>query len=304
MAKYLFLCFYLSMKIAPIKNIIFKGYEPVKTGFDDEISQAKRNFIREHIMSEAMPKPETYSGRLSEFEMNKLLNTLLKYNEFGYIDDAIMRTLPMKNVQKLVGLNAYRGAAPVNCGDWVFEEMKRAGIERIVNLTGHNLGERVKQYGIECFNFDMNNIYGAKQSDMFLNEEDIVKKVQHNLRGCDNELVNEYIQYGLEAHEKNLEVELDKFVEFIQTMQKDNFYIGCEFGTYATDNALLLNRFFNPKRTAPISNIRSNAEFFIKTYFIKLYNNLQPHHKNAMGWTKSFNEDLGNRLAVLAKAHY
>ena len=304
MAKYLFLCFYLNMKITPIKSIIFTGSEKIKTGYDDAISQSKRDFIREHLMSEAMPKPETYSGRLSEFEMNKLLNSLLKYNEPKYIDDEIMCKLPMRNIQKLIGLNAYRGAAPVNCSDLVYEEMERAGIKRIVNLTGYNLNERVKQYSIECFNFDMNNIYGAKTSDMFFNDEDIVKKVQHNMRGCDNELVNEYIRYGLETHKQNLEVELDRFVKFIQILQKDYYYIGCEFGTYATDNALLLNRFFNPKKTAPIKSIRCNAEYFVKNYFIKLYNNLQPYHKKAMGWTNSFNEDLGNRLIALAKAHH
>ena len=44
----------------------------------------------------------------------------------------------------------------------------------------------------------------------------------------------------------NNESFLNNFVKFIQTMQKDYVYIGCEYGKYKTDNALMVNKFFNP----------------------------------------------------------
>ena len=80
-------------------------------------------------------------------------------------------------------------------------------------------------------------------------------------------------------------------------MQKGHLYIGCEYGTYTTDNALMLNAYFNPlyikcsKYVTPYNKSLTNR-------LINLYQNLSTEHKNLMGWTKDF--DALTKKALLA----
>ena len=79
-------------------------------------------------------------------------------------------------------------------------------------------------------------------------------------------------------------------------MQKGYYYIGCEFGTYKTDDYLLLNSIFNPK--AANDSIPRVDPF--KLDMVKdLYDKLTPKDKQRMGWTKEFDENVPKRINAI-----
>lgn len=82
----------------------------------------------------------------------------------------------------------------------------------------------------------------------------------------------------------------DKISDFIQTLQKDSVYVGCDYGILRTDIALYLNYFLNPS-TYYNSKRPSIPKFFGSADFddlIDLYDKFTPEQKIAMGWTEEF----------------
>ena len=75
----------MSMKISCInayKAPAFKSQNPdgeFVLGYDDEISKMRRQHIREHYYDDIMPYQSIYERekRLEEFELNKLIGSLL-----------------------------------------------------------------------------------------------------------------------------------------------------------------------------------------------------------------------------------
>ena len=91
--------------------------------------------------------------------------------------------------------------------------------------------------------------------------------------------------------EKNFDIRsrefVDKFVSFIQTVQKGNLYMGCEYGTYRTDYITLLDMLFNPQRDDEQECIDD-----IYFYAIELYDKLTPEDKAKMGWSEEFDKNF------------
>lgn len=91
-----------------------------------------------------------------------------------------------------------------------------------------------------------------------------------------------------------MENDTDKLVEFIQAMQKDNIYIGCNFGTEQTDWALALNQYCNPLcKDKKEYNVLGGCLLGIEDVVKKL----TTEQKKAMGWTKEFETKLLEKLA-------
>ena len=86
----------------------------------------------------------------------------------------------------------------------------------------------------------------------------------------------------------------NKLVEFIKTMQKDNIYIGCNYGTYQTDQALALNQYCNPL-CEDKKHYSINGGFLLGIQDV--VEEFTSEQKKAMGWTKEFETQLLEKLA-------
>lgn len=279
----------MSMKISCInayKAPAFKSQNPdgeFVLGYDDEISKMRRQHIREHYYDDIMPYQSIYERekRLEEFELNKLIGSLLgkklntgassgeikqkpvKPNE---INSELMYKLSVYNVKPIYGTNSWRGSTALKDSDLIL--LKKAGIKTVIPLSyGGVLEESCKKY-------DLNYLYFDSDFDMFYNDA-------FKWKGCTNNFI-------------------DKFVKFIQTMQQDNVYVGCEFGTNRTDNMLMLNNFFNPyaKNTKTYINRLNSCYVPSLQTFVQ---NMTQEHKNAMGWTKEFEKEVLAKISKYAK---
>lgn len=56
----------------------------------------------------------------------------------------------------------------------------------------------------------------------------------------------EYMKFPIAYDEKWTQENIDLIPEFVETLKKGDFYIGCATGMHRTDTALALNYFFNP----------------------------------------------------------
>ncbi len=279
----------MSMKISCInayKAPAFKSQNPdgeFVLGYDDEISKMRRQHIREHYYDDIMPYQSIYERekRLEEFELNKLIGSLLgkKLNTGASsgeikqkpvnpneINSELMYKLSVYNVKPIYGTNSWRGSTALKDSDLIL--LKKAGIKTVIPLSyGGVLEESCKKY-------DLNYLYFDSDFDMFSNDA-------FKWKGCTNNFI-------------------DKFVKFIQTMQQDNVYVGCEFGTNRTDNMLMLNNFFNPyaKNTKTYINMLNSCYVPSLQTFVQ---NMTQEHKNAMGWTKEFEKEVLAKISKYAK---
>lgn len=279
----------MSMKISCInayKAPAFKSQNPdgeFVLGYDDEISKMRRQHIREHYYDDIMPYQSIYERekRLEEFELNKLIGSLLgkKLNTGASsgeikqkpvnpneINSELMYKLSVYNVKPIYGTNSWRGSTALKDSDLIL--LKKAGIKTVIPLSyGGVLEESCKKY-------DLNYLYFDSDFDMFYNDA-------FKWKGCTNNFI-------------------DKFVKFIQTMQQDNVYVGCEFGTNRTDNMLMLNNFFNPyaKNTKTYINRLNSCYVPSLQTFVQ---NMTQEHKNAMGWTKEFEKEVLAKISKYAK---
>ena len=279
----------MSMKISCInayKAPAFKSQNPdgeFVLGYDDEISKMRRQHIREHYYDDIMPYQSIYERekRLEEFELNKLIGSLLgkKLNTGASsgeikqkpvnpneINSELMYKLSVYNVKPIYGTNSWRGSTALKDSDLIL--LKKAGIKTVIPLSyGGVLEESCKKY-------DLNYLYFDSDFDMFFNDA-------FKWKGCTNNFI-------------------DKFVKFIQTMQQDNVYVGCEFGTNRTDNMLMLNNFFNPyaKNTKTYINRLNSCYVPSLQTFVQ---NMTQEHKNAMGWTKEFEKEVLAKISKYAK---
>ena len=298
-------------------NINFRDNKKNNFGYDDIISEARRDYIRNHIYDNVMPNYSILekNGRLEEFEINKLISGLLgkKVDKYSLskilavknknvvsVDEATMENLPLYNVTKIMTTESYRGSSPAERLSSL-HILKNAGIQRIVDLAGYEyLESHCKKLGLEYYNFDID--FNIWSNAIFKNKNEIIKRQNRmgELFGYSKEEIKLAREKAVSNWEENKQKFLEKFIPFIKIMQKDNVYIGCEFGTYTTDNALLLNHFFNPKAQRTKNCITSSNRHQLSK-LINLFNNLTENHKNELDWNKEFSQKLFNKLMKLSK---
>lgn len=307
----------MSMKISCInayKAPAFKSQNPdgeFVLGYDDEISKMRRQHIREHYYDDIMPYQSIYERekRLEEFELNKLIGSLLgkklntgassgeikqkpvKPNE---INSELMYKLSVYNVKPIYGTNSWRGSIALKDSDLIL--LKKAGIKTVIPLSyDGGLEESCKKYDLNYLYF--NSDFNMFRSDAFKSEENI--RAEEILMGklYGYEPSPDSVAETWKGRKNNF---IDEFVKFIQTMQQDNVYVGCEFGTNTTDNMLMLNNFFNPyaKNTKTYIN-RLNSCYV--PYLQTFVQNMTQEHKNAMGWTKEFEKEVLAKISKYAK---
>ncbi len=258
------------MKVYRINQYIpnFKSQDKPKVfGYDDEISKQRRAAIREHYSNQTMPYYGILEkeGRLEKYELDKLINDLCKVPKVDYnlMNWNNLRLYNVKPIQSKLTPNSYRGQSPFE-NPSSLKTIKKAGVKTIVDLCGYS------------------------------GFEDVVRKngLEYHFFRVDDDFLD-----GMGFSTDN---DLDNFVKFIRTMQKDHVYIGCEYGKYKTDNALMLNHFFNPAFEDGSSYVTMFNKLFLPD-LVGLYNKLRPEHKKLMGWTKEFDANFMPKLKKVMK---
>lgn len=311
----------------------FKSNNEHIFGFDDSISQERRDFLREQYLDERIPYYSILerSKRLEKYELEKLIASLygqkihqdslqsilevihrkktdtlpsqIVLPNNNALNHDMMKELPLWNlylVSEKQGV--YRGESLQGNLNFL-KTVQNAGIKRIVDLAGYkNLEDECKELGLEYHHYPMTPHLFFINNPMFKTEEETKLKIfnQSRLFGYKGIVRDNYVERMFKAWQKNKDEEINKFIEFIQFMQKGNIYIGCEWGSYTTDGGLMLNSFFNPLYTdAPVYLTPDNKVHLHKVQ--KLYNNFTAEHKKLMGWTQEFDKNTCKKLKQLIK---
>lgn len=287
------------MKVNPIKSFTFKANnfnEDNTLGYDDEISQSRRKFIREHYDSYRMPYQSIYEteGRLSEYRLNNLINTLT--NKPRKVDYSSIISLPVPNI-RYIGNNSYRGASMVDKPECL-QVLKDAGIKHVISLYYSPEYEKaVKQTGLDyhCFNMKHRN----EEEGLWYNDVCCSKQSYENslksLFGDDKNA----IKIRLEAYDRDSRGPIDELVGFVKRMQEGYCYVGCEFGTNTTSDALVyINRAFNPQDGRELEFF----DYYKADCLRNLYDKLTVNDKKLMGWTKQFDLNFLPKLEIAEKA--
>jgi len=296
--KIKFLSFILYMKIQSIKLNAPKFSSKWHIFCHDESSKKDRQYIREHLEEPLKDDEIRSSGRLDEYELSQLIKSLVlakpvlkkEHQENSEINYELLESAGLSNFEPLYGNNSFR-AGLNNLTKKQLETIKQAGIEHIVDLR--KWGEPIKCDGIEVFKFPVydigQNIVVKMSEDEFIEEE---LEFDREMREQTSEEIDNSKEVLRDIYRQNKEKLCNRLVQFIQTMQKENVLIGCEFGTHSTDHAIELNYFFNPKANIMLSCRDKNYGFTMQ----RIYEGLSQEDKEAMGWDSEFDKNFLKKL--------
>ena len=271
-------------------------------GFDDKHSQDVRQSIRDWQKIYYTPYQSLYEKEcnLSEYQMNQLLSSLMQKPKT--VDYSKVTGIDAYNVRSVEGTDetCYRGSTLVDTPE-ALKTLKNAGIERVIDLVGYYYyDKKVKEAGLEyyCPDFGRGQL-GIWEEEAFFTTEDVIRKETYFYTPIDLEKNKKYLEELAKRQEIYSRRSVERFVDYITTMQKGYYYIGCEYGTYKTDDFLLLNEYFNPKVEA---NVPRGAMFKLDM-MQTLYEKLTPEDKKRMGWTKEFDENVPKRIQMAVDAN-
>jgi hypothetical protein len=156
-----------NMNISPIKyampKIVFKSYiDNDVIGYDDAISEAKRDYIRQHYYKWTMPYYNIYEkeGRLTDYQIALFISDLEKNHEMKKIDETN---------------NIYRGQTLVEKPEYLKAIKQQKGIKTVIDLVGYGktYEENVRQAGMDYFVYSVYKNWWDK-SNVNQNDKDIL----------------------------------------------------------------------------------------------------------------------------------
>lgn len=265
-------------------------------GHDDVISQYRRDYIRQHYNSYMMPYQSIYEseGRMSEYELNKMLKSLIARPNF--VSKEEMKKIPLTGIEP-INETSYRGCSPMADLSSV-KMLKDAGIKHIVDIEGFGeLAEECQKQNLKYSNFLIEEEENFYDRDMFKTKNEIVSERTSFFRdiiGASDERVEQGVNDGLARWEKTKRGMIGYFTDYINAMQEGNVYIGCKCGTIRTDIALMLNQLFNPKQANYSNHIGYNQKFLDNAEI--LYKNLTQNDKLKMGWDDVYDSQFMKKL--------
>lgn len=288
------------MRICPIiqNRLNFKSREYNDDGilgYDDSVSKQRRKNIRIWQETYYTPYKSIYEKEcnLSEYDMKQLLNNLLKKPKV--VDWGKVTGIDAYHVRSVDDTETcYRGSTLAHKPK-ALQTLKEAGIERVIDLVGYyGYNKAVKEAGLEyyCPKFGRGQL-GIWEEEAFITKGEFLAKEIMCYTPIELEKNRKYLENRVQAFEKHSKDSVKRFVEYIKVMQKGYYYIGCEYGTYKTDDYLLLNTVFNPKANGTDIPYR---DMFKLDFMKNLYNKLTPEDKKRMNWTKEFDESVLKRL--------
>ena len=276
-----------------IYNPSFKANENEWNVFGiDEAGLPKRDYIRQWHDEHYMPYQSIYEneGRMSEYQLNTLMSGLIR--KPVPVNNEKLKKLGLVNLEQ-IGKRFYRGAM-LFCRN--FEKvsgLKDAGIRTIVDLVGGtNLEEECIKNDIKYFHLNMDCTGDAYTTES--NIRRMYERIFRDIANLDEMEIQKILNEKVEIWKARTSNHIEKFIKFINIMQHDNVYIGCELGIYRTNIALFFDYLFNPKRhnVYEPESIRKSLIQSAKN----LYYNLTDSDKIKMGWTKAFDEQFLPKL--------
>lgn len=303
-------------------------------GFDDKQSSSIRNYIREHYSNSILPYYSYHQqGRLEEYELNALKKKLYGNYETDYmslgktnaevlpetpkikseeINSSSKETIPIKITGKelrekthirnlsFIQEDGIRGEALHYNLEALKVLKEKAGTKRVINLgyDSERYKEACSENEMEYYKFDF------KQGD-FWDKDPACKSldsyVYDNCEGYEflnpEEFAKRKEKYRFE-YKETFRKSMDGIITFIKTIQKGDYYIGCENGQIATSQALLLNKYFNPKNKLNDYNGDFEYSVLVQKGLRGLYRNFTKEDKKELGWTKEFEEKLSKELRI------
>ena len=264
-------------------------------GYDDSVSKQHRENIRKWQEAYYTPYKSLYEKEcnLSEYDMKQLVGSLMKKPKV--VDYTKVTGIDAYNVRSVDGSETcYRGSTLARKPQ-ALKTLKDAGIERVIDLIAYYGYDTIaKEAGLEYYTpkFGRGQL-GVWEEEAFNTSHDVLVRETMYYTPEDFEKNKKYLENLEKRFEKYSRRSVERFVEFIEVMQKGYYYIGCEYGTYKTDDYLLLNTVFNPKAN---DDFVPYSDMFKLDFMKILYNKLTPEHKQRMGWTKEFDENVPKRL--------
>ena len=234
-----------------------------------------RDAIRAHMYAQFLPAYGQEVGR-----SNRYAETL---------DDVFI-----PNLQK-IGQNSYRGSTLAKNLQYL-ELLRKSNVHTVIDLVGYfGLESACKSNGVDYLRYPVSADYWA--NPIFMTDSELSENKEKELSKLG--LSQDEFNKAMKKHEFSVIYErsvfMKNFIDLIDVINKDSFYIGCEFGEYRTPNILALNTFFNPhwkgKKVYPTSE-------FVYTKLKNMYNNLTPEDKVKLGFNKGFEENLKVELGL------
>ena len=234
-----------------------------------------RDAIRAHMYAQFLPAYGQEVGR-----SNRYAETL---------DDVFI-----PNLQK-IGQNSYRGSTLAKNLQYL-ELLRKSNVHTVIDLVGYfGLESACKSNGVDYLRYPVSADYWA--NPIFMTDSELRENKEKELSKLG--LSQDEFNKAMKKHEFSVIYErsvfMKNFIDLIDVINKDSFYIGCEFGEYRTPNILALNTFFNPhwkgKKVYPTSE-------FVYTKLKNMYNNLTPEDKVKLGFNKGFEENLKVELGL------
>lgn len=269
-----------SINYTPYQKTSFKGTK--KLSYGDSQSEESRELMRQRLEG-SFQTPGEYNQRMSEYELNKLLGTLMKKNtptnEKLHLDVYNLR--PLAN-------NSYRGATLANKRKRDLEKLKQAGIKTIISFDNHYDEEMLQNEGFNYFRIDGQKIFEYGMVPAVSSKYSCLRKYYKT----DEEYTNHKKEADTYYNIRTRQFIEKEFLPLMKLYQKGNFYCGCAHGIHLTDKMLYLMASFNPKAKKnefPIVSTVSNGQYDIQ---MNLYNNLTEEDKYVLGWNNEFDEDF------------
>ena len=183
--------------------------------------------------------------------------------------------------------NLWRGSTLVKAPKESFDILKAANVDTIIDL--YNYFPLQKKCDENKLNY--HSLQAPDESffslPVFQNQE---LYIYEQMRfSCNSKSTKEDF---IDHYEHSSRYFIDQMVPIVQSLQKGNCYICCQFGTGLTSKCLELFTLFDPQRYTQIDNITESK----KIAFVNLYNNLTEEDKSKMGWTKEFDENFVSHL--------
>lgn len=311
LAKNIFTGFSFNMRInfTPY-NFSFKSdsipklpKEGVVLGYDDSISAQKREAIRDHLETQtSLTYQKYYEVPKSDYEMQKMLKS------WGIKTDNITKKIIVPPYLNFIALgnDNFRGALPRDFAD--YKKLKESGITTVISATpGGCIKNTVEKNGMNYIKLVANcPVHSGGEdyifTDLAFNDEDyyMSKKARayesygkYEKEYSSKEFIYKMLEKERTLFRTNSRKFIDALIKSVRAWQNGCCFIGCEFGSKMTSNAISVIDAFNPKGDGIASDYLSADE---KDCVIKLYKKLTEQDKKLMGWTKVFESSFLKRF--------
>ena len=157
------------------------------------------------------------------------------------------------------------------------------------------LEKACKELSLEYLYFDINSKDPCMEDVQTIEQKSrLFWKSIANIK--DNDELERRVNSDIGSWRQKADESIEKLIEFVQFMKKDNVYIGCACGTYRTDFAVMLNKLFSPS----VDYACEMPDYLPNAGAIKnLFKNLTETHKLKMGWSKSFEKEFLSQLSSI-----